>query len=368
MRPRGWVARSCVDGKLKIKPCNAAIDKAKKSVGTFSFDYCTLKSMGFHLTVFWDLKWICSTPSLPKDQADLVYRTCGEFFPKAFCVPSCLVLVCWDLCLGSWNHFFLGFDWGLWCCHCKIWLCSSFYLQGQRLTTPSLFLISLGWCHDAVSPLDSRLYRNGHTSVPKIHGAVCRCRRSTFSCNLVTIFFLHFAFINYVKTCQEIVEVWGCLSLRVPFLKLFAARRWRRQCKKPVNKWSTISRKALPVGTMESARNKLQNTKLATTHIDFVLCSLGVRKFGGWCIFAISYGFWWLGELGEDHDVSADEKAQASHSRGGFCSFDHTDIPAGAMFCCTVSRQYEGEFSSFLQCVLQVAQVLRDSDSAWSSV
>lgn len=65
--------------------------------------------------------------------------------------------------------------------------------------------------------------------------------------------------------------------------------------------------------------------------IDFVLCSLGVRKFGGWCIFAISYGFWWLGELGEDHDVSADEKAQASHSRGGFCSFDHTDIPAGAM-------------------------------------
>lgn len=211
MRPRGWVARSCVDGKLKIKPCNAAIDKAKKSVGTFSFDYCTLKSMGFHLTVFWDLKWICSTPSLPKDQADLVYRTCGEFFPKTFCVPSCLVLVCWDLCLGSWNHFFLGFDWDLWCCHCKIWLCSSFYLQGQRLTTPSLFLISLSWCHDAVSPLDSRLYRNGHTSVPKIHGAVCRCRRSTFSCNLVTIFF---AFCLH-KLCQNMPG--NCWSLRMPF-------------------------------------------------------------------------------------------------------------------------------------------------------
>ena len=74
-----------------------------------------------------------------------------------------------------------------------------------------------------------------------------------------------------------------------------------------------------------------------------------------------------MGELGEDHDVSADEKAQASHPTGGFCIFDHTDIPSGAMFSCTVSRQYEGKFSSLLQCVLQVAQVLSDSDSAWSS-
>ena len=201
MRPRGWVARSCVDGKLKIKPCNAAIDKAKKSVGTFSFDYCTLTSMGFHLTVFWDLKWICSTPSLPKDQADLVYRTCGcgVFFPKAFCVPSCFVLVCWDLCLGSWNNFSLGFDWDLWSATAKFGSALPFICKGKGSPHPrcSWYLwadATTLWAH----------WTQGFTGM-----ATHQCQRSMEQCvaaegahSVATLWRFFFAFCLH-KLCQN---------------------------------------------------------------------------------------------------------------------------------------------------------------------